>query len=169
MGRRRAVVKDMPQVAVAASAEDLGTGHAERYIAYLGDILRGEGLVKAGPAGAGVELRAGGKERQAAAGAEIDPILVVIQQVAAEGSLGALGPENAVGGSAELLLPFGVRLHHTGTLDDWSRITIRPNEADGDGVRRARRGLSGHARDHRKQQGCGQEMTGDQGNHYSTG
>ena len=134
MGRRWAVVKDMPQVAVAASAEDLGTGHAERYIAYLGDVLRGEWHVEAGPAGAGVELRAGGKERQAAAGTEIDPILVVIEQVAAEGSLGPLGPQNAVGSRAKLLLPLGVRLHDTGTLDDWSRITIRPNEADGDDI-----------------------------------
>ena len=161
MGRCRAIVKDMAKVATAASTENLSPDHAERAIADLGDIFWGERPVEAGPAGAGVELRAGGKERQAATGTEIDAFLVVIEQVAAEGRLGPLGPQNPVGGGAKLLLPLGIGLYNTGTLDDRARIAIRFQEADGDGVRISRRSLCGHEADHRKQQGRGQEMTKD--------
>jgi len=169
MGGCRAIVKDMAKVAAAAGAEDLGTGHAERYIADLGYVLRSEGPVETGPACARVELRAGGKEWQATAVTKVNAILVVIEQVAAEGSLGPLGPQNAVGSRAKLFLPLGIGFHDSGTLNNWSRLAIGGDQSDGDGIGVAWGILGVHDRYHRKQQGRGQEMTGDHGNHYSTG
>ena len=153
----------MTEVAATASAEDLGADHAVSGVTDLGDVLLGKGLVEAGPARAGVELRARSEEWQVAAGAEIDAIPVVIQQVTAEGGLGPLGAEDAVGRGAELLLPRGIGLHDTGALDDGAGRAIGAHEANGDGIGFTCRGLSGHERDHRKQKHCGQEMTGDHG------
>ena len=153
----------MAEVAAAAGAEDLGTDHAEGGITEFGDVLRGKGAVEAGPSGAGVELGAGGKERQAATGAEVDAILVVIEKVAAEGSLGSLGPQDAVGGGSELLFPFGVSLDDTGALDNGAWLAIGTDEADGNAVRVSGRSLCGHEGNHRKHDGRVQEMTGDHG------
>ena len=68
----------------------------------LDDIFLGKGLKETGPAGATVELCLRGKERKIAAGTEIDTLLVVIEEVAAEGGLGTLGADDPVGGVTEL-------------------------------------------------------------------
>src|SRR5512139_2414935 len=63
-GRPRAVGEDVPQVAVAARAEDLHSAHAVAVVRALGDVLLGDRLEERRPPGAGVELVARGEERQ---------------------------------------------------------------------------------------------------------
>ncbi len=135
VGWCRAVVEDVAEVTSAAGAEDLGTYHAQGDITDFRDVFGGKRTVEAGPPGAGVKLRAGGEEWQSAAGAEVNAILVVIQQIPAEGGLGALGPQHAIGGRTKLLLPLGIGLHDEGTLNHWARLTIEADKADGHGMR----------------------------------
>lgn len=162
-GRGWAIVKDMAQMPPASCAEDLGTNHAEGSIADLRDVSRCEGTVEAGPSRAGVELRTRGKEWKFASGTEIDTILVIIEEVTAEGGLGSLGTQDAVDGGTELFLPLDIGLHNTRTLHDRARLTIGSNETDGDTIGIGCWRLCGHEGNHRKQQHCGQEMTDDHG------
>jgi len=104
----------MAEMAAATGAENLGTGHAEAAVAKFGDVFLRVGLEEAGPAGARIELRPGGEEREATSGAEVDSLFVVIEEVAAKGWFGSLGPEDAVGRGAELFLPFGVGFDNAG-------------------------------------------------------
>jgi len=168
-GGWRAILKDMAEVASATNAEDLGPDHAVGDVAQFGDVLSGEGLVKARPAGSGMELRPGGKKRQVAARAEVNAGLVIVQEVAAEGCLGSLGAQDTVGGGPELLLPLRVGLHHAGHLGDRTRFAIGSDESHGDSGRGGIGGLchgSGGvatAADH-GEEGCkGQEVTGAHG------
>ena len=59
------------------------------------DVLRIEGFVKAGPAGAGFELGAGGEQWQVAQFAVVGAVVLVIQQAAAKWGLGALVEQDA--------------------------------------------------------------------------
>src|SRR5262245_39335069 len=92
-GRVRAVGEDMPEVAAALRAVDLGPGHAERTIRRGRDRAfdRGE---KAGPAGAALELGVGGEQRLGAGGASegSGPFLVI--QRARSGALGPVLPQH---------------------------------------------------------------------------
>ena len=156
------IIEDMTEMATAAGAEDFGANHAEGDITDFGDVFRGEGAVEAGPASAGVELRAGGEEGQSATCTEVDAIPVVIQQVSAEGGLGSFSSQNAIGGSAKLFLPLRIGLHDAGTLHNRARLTIGANQAYRHGVCvicEPRGGLCGHAGNHRKQEESRQEMT----------
>ena len=109
-GRARAVLEDMAEMRIAAGADDLVSDHA---MAAVGDglnIFRGHGLEEAGPASPGIELRVGGKERQVAANAVINTILVVVVEEPAEGALRAFAARDAILLLGELLLPFLVGL-----------------------------------------------------------
>lgn len=129
----RAVGKDMAEVAATAGAEDLGAFHAEGGVGVLEDILFGKGTEEARPASARVELGIGGKERESASCAEIDAVLVIIEEVTAEGRLCSLGAKDAVGGGAELFLPFGIGFDDAGRLDNVTGLAIWANESDGNG------------------------------------
>ena len=129
--RWRAVVKDMSEVTAATGAEDFGADHAQGNIVDLRNVFGCEGAIEAGPSRTGVELRAGSKERESASCAEVDAILVVIEEVAAEGGLGSLCPQDTVDGGAKLFLPLGIGLHYTGALDDRAWLPLGSNEADG--------------------------------------
>ena len=80
-----------------------------------------------------MELRAGGKERQIAPGAEVDAGLVIIQQVPTEGGLGSLRAQDAVRFGSQLFLPLGVGFDNAGNLGDGARHAGGINQTDGDG------------------------------------
>src|SRR6185312_16339806 len=71
-GGPRSIVEDMPEVTVAAGAGHRNAGHAEAVVGAFEDVAPGDGSVKAGPAGAGMELGIGVVERRRACGAAED-------------------------------------------------------------------------------------------------
>src|SRR5580658_6807786 len=77
-GGRRAILEDMAEMGVAAGADNLGANHAVAAVGDGLDIFRRDGLKEAGPAGAGIKFRAGGKQRQIATDAMINALPVVI-------------------------------------------------------------------------------------------
>src|SRR5687768_8603528 len=81
-------------MAVAAGAADFCPRHAERIVAEIAHVVAVERLVKARPAGAGLEFLAGAEERQAAQAAGVEARLLVVQERAAERPLGAVVEQN---------------------------------------------------------------------------
>src|SRR6185312_15655603 len=65
--RRRPVIEDVTEMALASAAMHLGAGHEERTVGRCADSVR-QGLVETRPAGAAFELRIRGKQRKVAAG-----------------------------------------------------------------------------------------------------
>src|SRR4029077_21267056 len=74
-------------------------------------------LEKTRPPGAGVELRVRRKQRQAAADAGVDAVLLVVEQRAAERTLGPLRASDLVLLRRQLRAPFGVALLDAGKVD----------------------------------------------------
>ena len=88
--RLRAVGKDVAEVAVAARAQDLDAHHAVAAIRLGRDVLVGDRLEEARPAGARIELGVRREQRQPAADARVDAAALVVEQRAAERPLGAV-------------------------------------------------------------------------------
>src|SRR5690606_32554822 len=88
-GRRRAVGKHMAEVAVASRTADLGADHAVRGVAQLAHRVGGGRLEEARPTAMRAELRIGAEQWLPAAGAGIEPGLVVFEERAREGPFGA--------------------------------------------------------------------------------
>src|SRR6516165_6577856 len=84
-GRRRPIGKHVAEMTAAAGADFLDTHHAVAHIAQTADMSIVIRLEEARPAGAGIELRAGTEQRQTAEAAGVDPLLVIIEEDAAEG------------------------------------------------------------------------------------
>src|SRR6185369_18053000 len=101
----------MPEVRVAARAEDLGTRHEPAAIVLLGDRLLGDRLPVARPAGAGVELRLGPEQGLPAADAFVRSGIFRIPVLAGESALGAVLARHLVLLRRELRLPLRIRLH----------------------------------------------------------
>ena len=141
----------MAEMPPAEGAEDLGADHPMGGITQLGDVLRGKRFVEARPTRSGVELGPRGEKRQAAARAEIDALLVVIEEVATEGGLCSFGPQDAVGLGSELFLPLGIGLHHTGKRGDLSRLAIGSDETNGNSIGGGI-GSGDHGEDHERQE-----------------
>ena len=108
--RPRPVVEDVPEVAVAAGAEDLDPPHAVAAVLFGDDVLVGDRLEEARPAGAGIELRVRGEERQTAADAGVDALPLVVEERAAERPLGALAARDLELLAGQQLAPLGVGL-----------------------------------------------------------
>ena len=89
-----AVIENMAEMAITASAQDLRTNHAVAAVCMRNDVLLGHGLEEAGPAGAGVELAIRGEQGQPAADTAVDPVALIVQERAAERSLSALATSN---------------------------------------------------------------------------
>ena len=108
-GGRGAVGEDVAEVGVAAGAEGFFADHAVAGIFFGDDVFRGDGLEKAGPAGAGVKFGVGAEEREVAADAVVDPGLLAVVEGAAERALGAFAAGDGVDFAvAELFAPLGV-------------------------------------------------------------
>src|SRR5207249_299805 len=94
--RIRSVVKDVTEVSAAGRAGRLGAGHEQGAVCLGGDrggIARCE---EARPARTRLELRLRSEELGVTAGAPVDTGPMLIPQLAAEGSLGALLTEHPV-------------------------------------------------------------------------
>ena len=102
--------EDMPQMATAPGAQDLGARHAEAAVLVLDDGAGGAGPVEAGPARSGLELGAGVEQLGAAPGAMEHALAVDVQQVARPGGLGPGTAQDGVSVPGELRLPFLVGL-----------------------------------------------------------
>ena len=89
-GRWWAVRECMSKMAATAGANDLGAQHAVTGVAYCGHMCWIIWCEKARPAGAGIELGTGAKQRQTAQTAGVDPLLLVIEEGAAVGCFGAM-------------------------------------------------------------------------------
>src|SRR6185436_10720040 len=72
-GLGRAIWEDVAEVGLAAGAAYLRAAHEERAVLMLAAGARVRRLVEAWPAGAGVELGVGGKQRLAATHAHVEP------------------------------------------------------------------------------------------------
>lgn len=94
--RGGAIIEDMTEVALTAGAMDFVADHAERYIAVHSDIFGCEGLEKARPTCAGVELVGGSEKREPTAYAGVNAVFVVIVKHAAKRAFGAVIPCDAV-------------------------------------------------------------------------
>src|SRR3989337_789565 len=107
----RTVGEDVPQVPLAARADDLGANHAVRHVAMLLDraFLRpGE----ARPARAAVELGLALEQRLTARGAEILTGRLVLLVLAGERALGAMLAQDAVLLGRQLRAPLGIGKVH---------------------------------------------------------
>jgi len=133
---------------VAQAAGDGGAHFHQAAVDGLDDVLFGDGLIKAGPAGAGIELGFGVEQGQVAADAAEDALLFKIPIRSREGALGVGVARDPIGRLVELATPFvvgfddagdghGVRLFAVGgKLDDgdagWTLIgRERPGGGDG--------------------------------------
>src|SRR4051794_17260776 len=108
-GRLRAVVEDMAEMAAATAAVDLGAQHAEGTVLGLAHRIV-ERLPETRPAGAALEFRLRGKQRQVAAGAGKDALAVLFQKRARPRPLGAVLAQDVVLLRRQLSAPFRVRL-----------------------------------------------------------
>lgn len=100
----------MAMVAAAAGAGDFHTAHAVAVVDILGDVGIVDGLVKARPAGPGVELGVGAVHRQATGGAGEDTGPLFVVQRTGERPLGTVFPQNVVGLGRKLCFPVAVGL-----------------------------------------------------------
>lgn len=87
-GRRRSIRKHMTQMAPAARAAFFNTDHPIAGITHtpdMGSLIRFEETRRTGP---GIKFRAGSEERQTAEATGVNPVFVIVEKHAAEGSFG---------------------------------------------------------------------------------
>jgi hypothetical protein len=94
------------EVGTAVSAADFRTEHTVAGIHYFFDFLPVQGLVEAGPAGAGVKFGAGIKQGFSAADATVDTGRFAIPVLAGEWGFGASLAGDIVLLRSEALFPF---------------------------------------------------------------
>src|SRR3954447_10844944 len=87
-GRVGPVIEQVAEVGAAVLAHDLRAPHEQRLVVALLDLALLGGLVEAGPAGAGVELRARVEQVLAAHNAAVHAVVVAVVVLAGEGALG---------------------------------------------------------------------------------
>src|SRR5581483_7391212 len=90
------VVEDVPQVPLAARAQDLRALHEEAPVGAHHDRVRLDRLPEARPAGPRLELRLRAEQRRAAPRAAVHALVLAVVVLAGEGALGSVLPEHAV-------------------------------------------------------------------------
>src|SRR6202166_1921722 len=108
-GRLWPVVEDVAEMAAAAAAMDLGPQHAEGAVLSLADGIF-QRLIEARPAGAALEFRLRGEQRQVAAGAGEDALAMFLEQRARARPFGALLAQDLVLLRRQLRAPFRIGL-----------------------------------------------------------
>src|ERR1700723_3727612 len=93
---------------VALAAGDSRALHPQGHIPYLDDILLGDRLPEAGPAGAGLKLGFRTEEGIIAADAAIEAVIVVVPGAAGIWPLRAGKPGDLHGNRGKFLILFGV-------------------------------------------------------------
>ena len=95
-GRRRAVRKNVSEVAPAACTDFFYADHSIASVAHPPNVCLVIGLEEAWPTRTGVEFRTRPKERQTTEAARVDAILVVVEKHPTEGSLCAVLEQHVV-------------------------------------------------------------------------
>src|SRR5206468_10317420 len=113
----------------AARADDLGAPHEQAVVGSGLDLVVGDRVPEARPAGAGVELGVGAEELLTAARAAVHAVAVLVPICAREGLLGALVAEHLVLLGRQLLAPVGFRLLNLLHLTSSSVGFIAPSSA----------------------------------------
>ena len=108
--RPRPIREQVPQVSIAARAQNLGPVHPVRGVRLRADVFRADRQIKAWPAGAGVELGFRAEQVRAATGAAVQALVMVVPILASESRLGPLLPRDVELLGGELGLPFRFRL-----------------------------------------------------------
>src|SRR3981081_4055455 len=108
-GRLRPIVEDVTEMAAAGAEVNFGPQHPEGPVFGLADGVL-ERLVKARPAGAALEFRLRGEQRQVAAGAGEDALAMLLEQRARTRALGALLAQNLILLRRQLRAPFRIGL-----------------------------------------------------------
>src|SRR5467141_4794409 len=108
-GRLRPIVKDMTEMAAAAAAVNFGPQHPKGAVFGPADGIV-ERLIKTRPAGAALEFRLRGEQRQVAAGAGEDALAMLLEQRARSRTLGALLAQDLILLRRQLRPPFRIGL-----------------------------------------------------------
>ena len=95
-GRRRAVRKNVPEMAPAACTDLFHADHSIASVAHPPNVCLVIGLEEAWPTRTGVEFRTRPEERQTTKAARVDAILVVVEKHTTEGGLGAVLEQDVV-------------------------------------------------------------------------
>src|ERR1700730_18120947 len=130
-GRLRPIVENVTEMAAAAAAVDFGPQHPKGAVFGLADGVV-ERLIKTRPAGAALEFRLRGEQRQVAAGAGEDALAMLLQQRARTRALGALFAQDLILLRCQLRAPFGVGILDLefpgGFISGLGRRTAQPAE-----------------------------------------
>ena len=97
-----------------AAAGNFCARDAEGAIDFFDDIFFGDGLIEAGPAGAGIEFGGGVEKSGVTADAAENSLGVIVGIFICVRALGAFVARDFVGVGGKLLAPFGVRLDDCG-------------------------------------------------------
>ena len=92
MRRRRAVIKDMPEMRAAPGADDFRTGHIVRFVGLIDDAVLPERLKKAGPAAGAGEFGIGPEQPVAAHRTIVGPLCLVVEVFTRKRLFGRLLP-----------------------------------------------------------------------------
>src|ERR1700704_5467746 len=128
-GRLRPIVEDVTEMAAAAAAVNFGPQHPEGPVFGLADGVI-ERLVKARPAGAALEFRLRGEQRQIAAGAGEDALAMFLEQWARSRAFGALLAQDLVLLRRQLRAPFRIGLFDLEFFGSLCRGASQPAEGD---------------------------------------
>src|ERR1700686_2031352 len=126
-GRLRPVVEDVTEMAAAAGAMNFGPQHPEGAVFGLADGVV-ERLIKTRPAGAALEFRLRGEQRQVAAGAGEDTLAMLLEQRARSRTLGALLAQDVILLRRQLRAPFRIGLFDLELLRGVGRRSAQPPE-----------------------------------------
>src|SRR6202171_115623 len=126
-GRLRPIVENVTEMATAAAAGDFGTPDTEGTVFGLADRVV-EPLIKTRPAGAALEFRLRGEQRQVAAGAGEDALAMLLEQRARSRTLGALLAQDVILLRRQLRAPFRIGLFDLELLRGVGRRSAQPPE-----------------------------------------
>src|ERR1700738_3958273 len=133
-GRLWPIVENVTEMAAAAAAVDFGPQHPKGAVFGLADGVV-ERLIKTRPAGAALEFRLRGEQRQVAAGAGEDAPAMLLEQRARSRTLGALLAQDLVLLRRQLRAPFRIGLFD---LEFFRGVGRRgPQAAEGDKAQQA--------------------------------
>src|SRR6478735_5819823 len=127
-GRLRSIVENVTEMAAAAAAVDFGPRHPKGEVFSLADGII-ERLIETRPAGAALEFRLRGEQRQVAAGAGEDTLAMLLEQRARSRPLGALLAQDLILLRRQLRAPFRIGLLDLEFLTGLGRGNLEPAEA----------------------------------------
>src|ERR1700722_6406066 len=126
-GRLRPVVEDVAEMAAAAAAVNFGAQHPEGAVLSLADGVL-QRLIEARPAGAALEFRLRGEQRQVAAGTGEDALAMLFQERARTRALGAFLAQDLILLRRQLRTPLGVGLFDLELFRGLCRGSAQPAE-----------------------------------------